>query len=239
VTFDAGGASAARDVSRDANGNVEFTSAGTSSVTGVTQTGVTNTTTVSGTGRVMYDKFQGGINAGTADLSLLRNGNFITSETGVTSGDGIFVAGTPRASSPNWTAKFNWNSIGNKKTKTGEFLTLNYSGNSTSITALSGNGSTISMGMTVDFYAAGGTFKGRLKRNGNTFYTYTNTQSSNTLYISGSTKGSFTDSNVTWTISLTNAAGFPDAYGTSGVASLKNSVAGTLTASKNKVTTVS
>jgi hypothetical protein len=59
----------------------------------------------------MYDKFQGVVNAGTADLSLLRNGSVITSKTDVSGGEGVFAAGTPGVNSPNWSLKANFGGL--------------------------------------------------------------------------------------------------------------------------------
>lgn len=237
MTFDAG-IGTARDVSRDANGNVEFTSAGTGSVTGVTQTGVTNTTTVSGSGRVMYDKFQGGINTGTADLSLLRNGSVITSKTGVTSGDGIFAAGTPRISSPDWSLKANWQGFGQTTIdQTTETSVLEGSDGFTLSDTAQLTGQTDSLRMKAQVTLFGGqTGSLKFKTSGNTFYTLTGSPNGTYTYT---TTGSFSSPQVTWYAKGSGFGGNGDLR--TRTAALLGVASGTanLTASKNKVTTVS
>lgn len=243
MTFDAGASTKARDVSRDANGNVEFSSAGTGSTT-ATQTGVTNTTTVSGTGKVMYDKFEGGINTGTADLSLLRNSNVITSETGVTSGGGVFAAGTPRVSSPDWSLNAVFNNIPNGTVdayQTSSSFSVTQNGSTeTRNTGLQGGGSTIYGKLDGEVFDASGT--AYISVNGSVAASedvriFTPPAVTTTVY------GNYSDPNVTFKLDLTAVEDTNTNYyikGTQRTANLYGSLASaTITASKNEVTTVS
>lgn len=109
----------AKIVQRDASGAVEFEQEGSTQITGVTQTGVTNTASITGaTGKVNYDKLKLGINGGTADLTAKRNGTNVTNQTGVTAGQTVTFTGSPRDSNPNWTINANFGSLGGQTTVT-------------------------------------------------------------------------------------------------------------------------
>lgn len=220
----------AKIVQRNAQGAVEFEQEGSSQITGVTQTGVTNTASITGaTGKVNYDKLKLGINGGTADLTAKRNGNNVISKTGVTAGQTVTFTGSPRTSSPDWTINNKWNSFKQKVDSEQELssayvATLSYTftleGNGTSIVAEAHVADTYSNGLTI-------------KVNNNTIASNTG---SSTLTVSGNTNGSFTSPSIT-IVRIGNGLQEVDGI-TATLYGQVEAVTATLTASRNKVTTV-
>jgi len=222
---------------RDATGAVEFEQEGSTQITGVTQTGVTNTASITGaTGRVNYDRLKLGINAGTADLTAQRNGVNVTSQSGVTAGQTVTFTGSPRASSPDWTINANFNGLPLTSVDTYYANDTVYSSNPglfTRTTTLNGSGSVIS---------------------GKLHATKTNQGNLLAIYVNGDTAVSTSNFSDTYTIELTNYTGsfsdpkitFAEGHQSAGgfntrsvvLRSQGGSAKATLTASRNKVTTV-
>lgn len=248
MTFDAGVAKA-QDVSRDANGNVELTGAGTTTATGKT-TGTVVTATVSETERVMYDRMKAGITTGSADLTLKRNGNSITSLTGVTPGQSLVTAGTPRTSVSKWTVSANWNTGIQSNTYSAgtytEILAIGGTTTTKSVTkTVSGVGSKVYATATFNLANDDGTYGA-----GTAFISVNNNRISSAYLstlsatrIAATTSGSFSTPSVTWgwhaaSIDEVNGIDLTMFIGPK-YANVYSAGKATATVSKNKVTTVS
>jgi len=246
VTFDAG-VGTARDVSRDANGNVKFSQEGTDSITGVTATGVTNTASVTGaTGRVNFDRVQASINTGTADLSLLRDGSVLTNVTGFTSGDILESAGTPNKSSPDWSVKANFTQpLTPSVVLTSDgFAADGTPGTPGVSTTLNTTGvfSTVSLQGKFEWFTQNSA-SFRISLNGNSLTNYTiQTTPSGTNVLSTTVTGTYTDPTATfYALNVSEPVLVGGAYIRTRTATFKSSKTATvnLTASRNQVTTVS
>lgn len=110
MTFDAGAVTKARDVSRDANGNVDFTQSGSETIS-FTQSGAGKAATINTNQRVQYDKLVANVNTGTANFTISRNQSSVSQISSFTPNQSATITGTPRTNVTGWTLNASFTNI--------------------------------------------------------------------------------------------------------------------------------